>query len=253
VLLECLRDLGAVELHRPSDDAAQGTAGSDGEVVRLAPLAAWALRIQMEQAGVDVPILPPLEEMTAADLIAVAEGGVEEEIDAELRAWVQLRGTEAAADELLQTACAGSAADRLFATTLTTRIGAAAEPRWREALDDPRLRPYAKVALAELAGAEPPDAPAGLEPTPEDLAWLLTDSIAATCPVLEPDEAGEQLREALPPSARPQDLLDVMWRLDHPDIVEVLTLTGDHHPDRKIAKAARKAAFKARSRSSTPR
>jgi hypothetical protein len=42
-----------------------------------------------------------------------------------------------------------------------------------------------------------------------------------------------------------------MWRLDHPDVLEVLTLIGDHHPDKKIAKAARKAAFKATSRSTT--
>lgn len=240
LLLECLRDLGAVELDRPSDDAAPW--------VRLTPPAIWTVRLQLEQAGVDVPILPPAQEMTAADLVAVAEGGVEEEMDAELTSWVELRGAEAAADDLLRTAATGSTADRLFATTLATRIGAAAEPRWREALDDPRLRPYAKVALA---GAGTPDAPAELEPAPEDLAWLLTDSIAATCPVLEPDDVAERLREALPPDERPQDLLDVMWRLDHPDVLEVLTLIGDHHPDKKIAKAARKAAFKATSRSTT--
>lgn len=251
VLLERLRDLGAVELDRPT--GGEGAEGSDGEVVRLTPLATWAIRGQLENVGVDVPILPPVQQMTAVDLIAVAEGGIEQEVAAEMTAWLELRGADAAADELLQAAATGGAADRLFATTLTTRIGAAAEPHWRKALDDPRLRAHAKLVLAGFAGTEPPNAPAELEPTPEDLAWLLTDTLAATCHALEPDEITDHLREALPPGEQAQILLDVMWRLEHPDVVEVLTLVGDHHPEKKVAKAARKCAFKANSRTSTTR
>lgn len=248
-LLDRLRDLGAVETHLSSESAVE----SDGEVVRLTPLATWAVRLQLEETGVDVPLLPPAQEMTAADLIAVAECGVEEEIAAEMTAWLEPRGAEAAAHELLQAGATGSAADRLFATMLAARIGAAAEPQWREALDDPRLRPHAKLALAGLAEADPSNAPAGLEPTPEDLAWLFTDAIAATCHDLESGEVAEQLRESLPSGKEPQKLLDVMWRLDHPDVVDVLTMVGDHHPDKKIAKAARKSAFKASSRTRTSR
>jgi hypothetical protein len=254
VLLERLRDLGAVEVGPPADvEAAEGVAGSDGEVARLSPLAIWALQIQLEEAGVDVPILPPVEEMTAADLIAVADGGTEEEVAAELAAWLELRSVEAAAGELLQAAAIGGAADRLFATALAARIGAAAEPQWRQALDDPQLGPYAKLTLARLAGSEPPNAPPGLEPTQQDLAWLLTDAIAATCGALEPGELADQLREALPPGERPQEILEVMWRLAHPDVVDVLTLIGEFHPDKKVAKAARKAVFKASSRASATR
>ena len=254
VLMERLRSLGAIELPWPSEgDAVDGAVESDDGVVRLTPLATWALRIQLEEAGIEVPILPPVQQMTAADLIALADGGAEQEVATEMTAWLELRGAEAAAGELLQAAATGSAADRLFATALAARIGAAAEPQWRQALDDSRLRPHAKIALAQLAGTEPPNAPAGLEPTPEDLAWLLTDAIAATCPGLEPGEVADQLAESLPSGNQPHNLLDVMWRLPHPDIVDVLTLIGDHHPDKKVAKAARKVAFKARSRSSTTR
>jgi hypothetical protein len=38
-----------------------------------------------------------------------------------------------------------------------------------------------------------------------------------------------------------------MWRIDHPNVTEVLEALGDHHPDKGLAKAARKAAFRARS------
>lgn len=252
VLLGRLRDLGVVETHRrPADDAAEGTAGSSEEVMRLTSLARWALRIQLEESGVDVPILPPVHQITAADLIALADGGGEQEVAAEMAAWVELRGAETVVCELLQTASTGSTTDRLFATALAAQVGAAAEPQWHRALDDPRLRPYAKIVLASLAGTEPPNAPAGPEPTLEDLAWLLTDAIAATCRGLEPDEVTDELRGSFPSEEKPQELMDAMWRLPHPDIVEVLTLIGDHHPDKKIAKSARKAVFKARSRSST--
>ena len=44
-----------------------------------------------------------------------------------------------------------------------------------------------------------------------------------------------------------QEIFDAMWRLPHPDVQDVLTMIGEEHPDKKIAKAARKAAFKASS------
>ncbi len=42
-------------------------------------------------------------------------------------------------------------------------------------------------------------------------------------------------------------MFDAMWRLPHPEAWDALTMIGAEHPDKKIAKAARKAAFKARS------
>ena len=36
--------------------------------------------------------------------------------------------------------------------------------------------------------------------------------------------------------------------LPHPDAADVLTLIGKHHPDKKVAKAARRFAYKASSR-----
>jgi hypothetical protein len=39
-----------------------------------------------------------------------------------------------------------------------------------------------------------------------------------------------------------------LWRVEHPAVTELLTTLSDHHPEPDVAKAARKAAFKARSR-----
>lgn len=60
-----------------------------------------------------------------------------------------------------------------------------------------------------------------------------------------------EIENAFPPAVPQemvQEIFDAMWRLPHPDAREVLTMIGEEHPDKKIAKAARKAVFKASSR-----
>ena len=44
------------------------------------------------------------------------------------------------------------------------------------------------------------------------------------------------------------EVLDHLWRAEHERTVEVLDALGSHHPDRRIAKAARRSLMKARSR-----
>ena len=44
------------------------------------------------------------------------------------------------------------------------------------------------------------------------------------------------------------DVLDHLWRAEHERTAEVLDVLGHHHPDKKIAKAARRSLMKAHSR-----
>lgn len=221
VLLGRLNDLGAVSV-------------DDDEVVRLTPLASWAMWSQLQASDVEIELVPPVEEMTAADLVAAAEGFTEDELTAEAAAWLALRTSDDAAKELLAVAAIGDPADRMYATSVVTQLGSTVDPHWRAALEDPRLRSYAKLALS-------------MEPVAEDVAWLLTDVLAATSDADGPEELAAQLSDAVP-AGQEQEIFDIMWRLPHPSAGEVLTLLGAHHPDKQIAKAARKAAFKAASR-----
>ncbi len=100
------------------------------------------------------------------------------------------------------------------------------------------LRPYAKLTLYQLDPSEQE-----LEPTVTDAARLLTDMLGAALDSVESEELPDVLAEAVPPGEE-ATIFEEMWRLDHPDVREVLTLIGTKHPDKKIAKAARKAAFK---------
>ena len=243
VLLRRLAELGAVSL----DDEGEGDEG-EGPVARLTTLGSWAVREEFIASGVDVPLLPPPAEMTAADLVAAAEGASEDDFAAEAGAWLALRDPDAAAGELLDLGAVAGPMDRMTAAAIVRHLGAAAEPRWRAALEVPALSPYAKMALDEITDDSSPE----FEPQPADIAWLVVDMLAAISEGLEPGELAEQLAEALPAGAE-EAMFDAMSRLPHPDAAAVLTLIGEQHPDKKVAKAARRFAYKAASRLNSAR
>jgi hypothetical protein len=126
--------------------------------------------------------------------------------------------------------------------TVVRRLGDAAEPGWRAALDVPALRPYAKLALVTDDGSHPE-----LEPQVDDSAWLLVDLLATVPDEFEPGELAAELAEVMPGGTE-EAMFDAMSRLPHPDAAAVLTLIGEQHPDKKVAKAARRYAYKASSR-----
>ena len=245
-LLGQLADLGAVSLPDQPPGQPSGENGDDGPVARLSPLGTWAMRDQLEDEGVEIPLLPPSDQMTAADLLAAAEDLDQEETEAETAAWLDLRAPDVAAGELLAAAADGGPTERLLAIETVNRLGTAAEPAWRDALGRPELRAYAKIALTEIAGGEPGvTVLPGLEPELADLAWLLTDVLAALSD--DPDELPQQIRDAVPPGQE-QQVFDAMSQSPHPDAASVLSLIGQHHPDKRIAKAARRSAYRAASR-----
>jgi hypothetical protein len=204
---------------------------------------------------VEIPLLPPADQMTAADLLAMADGVSEEDFGAESAAWLAHRTPESAARDLLSVARQADPASRMLAVTVVTEIGAPAEPAWRDALGRIEVSGYAKVALAALAGADPgaPGHPE-FELTEDELGWALIDALVTDGwgDTDEDDEhdceaLAERLSEAIP---RGRELagFEMLARVPHPDAADVLTMIGRHYPDKKVAKLARKCAYKAASR-----
>jgi hypothetical protein len=233
----------------------------DGPMARLTPLGLAAVREQLVESGVEIPLLPDAEHMTAAQLISMAASASEEEFMAEARAWLSHRTAEPAARELLDVAAVSDPASRILAVSVVvTEIGAPAEPVWREALGRIELRAYAKAALAapsdgDLAVAALP----GLEPDDDDLAWMITDALAAEGwddpgddASRGPDALAGRLAEAVP-AGQELAVFELMARVPHPDAADVLTAIGRQHPDKKLAKLARKSAYKAASRQAARR
>ena len=55
--------------------------------------------------------------------------------------------------------------------------------------------------------------------------------------------------ELLPevPARTQAEIVASLWQVSHPGVTDLLTALGEHHPDPAVARAARKASFKARS------
>jgi hypothetical protein len=245
LLLGQLERLGAVSV---TDDA-----------VRLEPLGVHAVRSKLERDELYVAVLPASDKMTAAELVLVRMHSSDEDLEAELAAWADSRGEEQAARELLAFAADGNAVTRTAAIMIVSRLGRAAEPAWREALDRVELRCYAKPQLAILAGLDAEGAvlPAELVSERADIAWLMADTFGPFSHLdlgqgALPFDFAELWRR-VDGLEKLDEAFEAMARLDHPDAEAVLTMIGKHASDKATAKAARRAAYKASTRRASRR
>jgi hypothetical protein len=85
--------------------------------------------------------------------------------------------------------------------------------------------------------------PLVLQPDPDDVAWLATDLLAMVCgpDEADPGEVAAQFAEAVP-DGKQEWILGLMAQGAHPDSARVLDVLGTCHPDRRVAREARKAA-----------
>lgn len=231
-VLETLADLGVVELG--TEDQAGGL------TVALSPLGIWGVHRRLRAQGWHVPVLGGADRTGAAALLATLASCDAEDGEAEISSWLAVRPPAQAAAELIEAAGGGSPGLRGAAFAVLDRIGAAAIGEVRTALADPVLRAHAAVWLHEH-GEE-------AELRPEDRAWLLVDLGAG---LLEEAEPTDVVAELLPDVAAEAqaEIVAGLWRVDHPGVTDLLTALSEHHPDPGVARAARKAAFKARSTS----
>jgi hypothetical protein len=243
-LLSELAELGALVMPASGDGVA-APADDDAVVIALAPLALWGLREQLRLEGIEIPqIAMTGEPLRAADLVALAGSVSDAEFEAEAAAWVTSRGPDPAARDLLAFAAFSGSQPRLVAVNLTRQIGPGANLAWRDAMQRPELRGYARVALSALA-AELPESTQSmvLDPDPDDLTWMATDLLTLACgdEDPDPDEIAAQFAEAVP-RGEESWIIGLMSRSSHPDVAQVLTVLGRYHPDRRVAKEARRAA-----------
>ncbi|MCR8943703.1 hypothetical protein NW249_16365 [Streptomyces sp. OUCMDZ-4982] len=254
-----LEPIGIVE-YQPVDEAlmaeagdpADTAAGADEEdvtrygMVRLTPLGLYGIRARMLEAGVAAPAVGDLADKGADALLDGIAYYPEAAARAEIQLWLAGRGADGAvpaAAELLAAARGtdeGAPLRRLHCQQALALAGEAAEPAVRAVLDDPELGGLARVWLAEHGATDVP------APSEAMVFWLAIDTIAAQ---LDADGELDELQglvEGL--SAQHTGFFDEVWRVDHPATAEVLEAMGRLHSDKKAAKDARKAAFKARSR-----
>jgi hypothetical protein len=235
--LETLADLGVVEL----DVAEPGTDESgSGLTVTLSRLGVWGIHRRLRAEGWHVPVLGGGARGDAAALLATLASCDVEDGEAEIAIWLAARDPRQAAAELIEAARHGSPGLRGAGFAVLDRIGEDAVPSVRSALAEPVLRAHAAVWLHEH-GEE-------AELGREDRAWLLVDLGAGLLEEADPQDVVAELLPEVPPDAQ-AELVAGLWRVNHPGVTDLLTALSDHHPDPAVARAARKAAFKARSSS----
>jgi hypothetical protein len=228
--LETLADLGAVDL------GTEETAG--GLTVALSPLGVWGVHRRLLAQGWHVPVLGGADRDGAVGLLMTLASCDAEDGESEISSWLVGRTEERAAAELIAAAAEGSPGLRGAAFAVLDRIGKAAVEEVRAALDEPLLRAHAAVWLHEH-GEE-------AELGPADRTWLLVDLGAG---LLEEADARDVVAELLPdvtPAAQ-AEIVAGLWQVSHPGVIDLLTTLSEYHPDPGVARAARKAAFKARS------
>ncbi|MFE9447520.1 hypothetical protein [Streptomyces sp. NPDC006739] len=211
-------------------------------MVRLTPLGAYGLRARLLEAGLRAPAVGELADKGADVLLDGTSGFPPAAAQAETEQWLARREPLAAARELLAAARGtdtGGPLRRLRCQQALSLVGAEAEPALREVLDDPELGGLARVWLSERGAADVP------APSQELVFWLTVDTVAAQ---LAAEGNSEELQALVEGLARQHGgFFATAWRVEHPATADVLEAMGRLHPDKKVAKEARKAAFKARS------
>ncbi|MFC7817413.1 hypothetical protein [Streptomyces sp. NPDC057367] len=240
--------------YRPVDealmaDADEEPAAPDDEadvarygMVRLTPLGLYGLRTRLQEAGFDVPVVGDLADKGADALLDGTAPFPPAAAHAETELWLAGRGPLDAARELLAAARGtdpGAPLRRLRCQQALSLVGTEAEPALREVLDDPELGGLARVWLTEHGARDVP------APPQEMVFWLTIDTVAAQ---LAAEGNSDELRALVEGLAQQHSgFFDTAWRVGHPATPDVLEAMGRLHPDKKVAKEARKAAFKARS------
>ncbi|MEU4468845.1 hypothetical protein AB0G20_35030 [Streptomyces sp. NPDC024017] len=248
-----LEPVGLVE-YQPVDEALMADADEEPAppvddtdvsrygMVRLTPLGLYGMRARLMEAGFEAPAVGDLTDKGADALLDGTAGFPPGAAQAETEQWLQRRESLAAARELLAAARgsdAGAPLRRLRCQQALSLVGASAEPALREVLDDAELGGLARVWLTEHGAVDVP------APSEAMVYWLTIDTVAAQ---LAAEGNSEELRALVEGLAQQHGgFFAAVWRVDHPATADVLEAMGRLHPDKKVAKEARKAAFKARS------
>ncbi|MEU2715801.1 hypothetical protein [Streptomyces sp. NPDC007205] len=210
----------------------------DGQAT-LTPLGNWAVWVKLEQICVAAQSPAGNIEQSAEDMLRGCAQLRPNAARAEYRAWLAARPVGSAVTELIQAARGEDALLRGLAFEALRVVGAPAEPDVRAVVDEPAVRPYALLWLAEHDGADPEDAHEVL--TREEATWLWVDTAAAVADHGEAPMLVRHLESAVQPTV--PRLLDEVRAVGHPRTVQVLVALAAAHPDPALAKAVRRAAF----------
>lgn len=212
-----------------------------GGTVQLTPAGVASTNRLLVEAGYEAPTGGEFAAASATELLRGTDGAEFTVFAAESNAWMACREPRQAADEL------ASAAEKLephlahAALLLVTQLDPdVVGPALRRVAHVPHLRGAVIASLVDL-DLEPPTT----QYDPGDESWF-PDLLLFR---LLGDDLDSAVRTLALVGDRPGQvaLLERIWRQPSPATGFVLEALGRAHPDKRIAKAARKASFRHRS------
>jgi hypothetical protein len=238
--LDRLEALGVITLHVPTE-------GSDtepqGDIVELTPAGVPVAVRLAEELGIIVLSRPDPATATARDLVELIERLEPEVWLADAGAWVAHRGAGPAAREIvgvLNDAETPAPVVLAVLTQLDELVGEHAIPAVKTMLNGPH--DGFAVQLLMSAGALDPT---GLDP--DRLLRAGIDLMVVTYDVGGPEDLLATLAAGDCGPDEQAALLEHFWRTEHPRVAELLEVIGEHHPDKRVVKSARKALLRHRS------
>jgi hypothetical protein len=218
------------------------------ESIRLTAAGVPVIVDMLRAAGVQVLIQPDPAAATAteiADLIAVS--GPEEWL-ADATAWYAAQPAPASAAAAFVEALTAPDRTPLLVLAGLAVLEAVLGERSTDAVRNRLGGPHDGLLVQWLlmrSAIDPADV------GPERITLGLIDMLATALDLGGPSEtnAGMGLSAMTPPIAT----LEQLWRLDHPRLAEVLDMIGSDHPDKAVAKTARRSLMKLRSRMASAR
>lgn len=243
-LLEQLERLGLVawagSRHEP-DGAEEVRVGG---IVQLTPGGVACALLLLAAEDLHYPTRPDPAVASAAEIVELAGEVPPDEWRRDIDAWHAAQPDPARAVAEFVAAALAPGQPLLVALTAT---GVAADRFGAEAVDtllhDHLDGPHRGMVARRLVARGELDADAV---EPELLLTASIDVLAVALDTVDAEDWPDAFAAEFPPETL--EVFDAVWQLDHPRVGEVLAALGEHHPDAAVAKAARRARERWRSR-----
>ena len=220
-------ELGALEALEPG--AASGPGGLAGGVT-LTDLGQRGVHERAREAGIDVPVAGALREASAGELLAALADQPDLVARSEALAWLGERQPAAAARDVVAAlrAATPSLDEVGVGLAMLSEIGDDAVPAMRALAEDDQLGAFAGGWLVERGLAAPLVEPAAV--------------VLGVAAVADAEMAADAFLEL--PVAVQRQVIDDLRHQGGPQAEEVLAAVAATHPDKAVAKAARRARFR---------
>lgn len=240
-VLDELDDLGLIDVI--ADDQPCEECDEDHWAVLLSPAGVHPAVDLVRGIGIEVPLRADPVGASAAELAALATAGHPDDWLVDIERWLDAASDPAAAARDLLVAVAASGRGPLPLMGAIGVVGDCLPAHAEDAVRALLNGPADGTALTWLLdrGAIDPD-----EVSPARMQAATLDILA-----LSLDVGGEtELVDVFALDAAPEraEMLDEIWRVDHPRLGEILDVLGARLPDKAAAKRARRAAVKLRTR-----